>query len=159
MPPRPVNGWMFGSTALMVPLSTLSATRDVAIDIEGSPVPGRILEHDVLVVIDGQRGRLRPAHDRAPAKLGAGRVAGKHLLTARRLRRAHERSRGLNLPGRQAFPAVRPFRHASDLRIEMAARRIADEAVLDAIQRVARVEHGAVDHRVLFARDERRRLA
>ena len=111
-----------------------------------------------LYVIDGQGRRLRPAHDRAPAQFGARRDSPgtpphrRDVFAGRMIVRAVS-----TCARRQAFAAV-VFLAREHLWIEMTSRRIADEAVLDAVERVAGVEHGAVDHRVLLARDERRRI-
>ena len=43
--------------------------------------------------------------------------------------------------------------HSMDLRIEFAGARIFEHAVLGAIERVARVEHGFVNRRILLGRD------
>ena len=64
-----------------------------------------------------------------------------HLAGLGVLERRSQRLRRFDLARRQAVRSVRAL--ARELRVvEMALQRILDDAVLDAVERVARVEHG-----------------
>ena len=130
--------------------------RDVALEIERAPVPVGPAEDDVLELIDRRRVRIGPAQHARPSELGAGLEARKDLRARLSiLHRAHHHLRRRDLRGRQARRRVGAgaLQHA---RVEAASRRILDEAVLDAVDRVARLHDRRVDHREFADRDDAR---
>ena len=128
--------------------------RDVLVEVERLEVPVGILEHDELEVVgrDARAARARRPRPAHPSSLPGSRP-GKITAPVRRILSGRvDLPRGLHLRRRQARRRCR--RRALDhLRIEVAACRIVDDAVLDAVERVAGVERRLVDRRVLLRRD------
>src|SRR5207245_10004558 len=107
---------------------------DVAIVIERTEIPLRILEDDEPEVVAGDRKGLRTAGHRCPSELAARLEPGKHHLAGPRVFRAPvDLARGLDLRGRQTR---RRFLRAAlnDTGIDPTLRRVLDQAVLHAVQ-------------------------
>src|SRR5207249_10322142 len=92
------------------------------------------------------------------SKLGSWIVAARmqHRTALRIADRTGHRVRGLDLILRQAVTTVlSAARQGREL--EVAFRRILDDAVVDTVQAIALVEDGIVDDRILARWDDRRR--
>ena len=137
--------------------TTLSALRDIAVVVQRQRIPVGIPHHEVAIDVDRVSDRLR-AGRRGPSQLAAGKQRREHQLALACFSR---RCRSCARPP----PAVRSDSSASasvailalhDLRIELAAGRILEHAVLHAIEQVALRHDRIVQHRVLGRRQEAR---
>ena len=129
------------------------AARRVFVEVERLPVPVRVLEDDVAVLVVDVGRRLRPLRLDTPAQLGA-----RHQRREQLRARARVDGRRVNLLRRRDLSAGQARGSVSALaeqhgRIEPARRRVVDEPVLEAIGAVAGGERRLVDHRVLGRRN------
>ena len=136
--------------AAIAPASSVSAQRDVLVEVDRAGIPRRVGVHQVLVVRGADRRRLRAAEQEAPAELAARLEPREELLSVRERGRAVEPPRG-GRPGR----AVRQRRRvvggaAQDGGVEAALPGVVDQAVRDSVERVAGVERRLVQERVLL---------
>src|SRR5580765_5090031 len=125
---------------------------DVGVVVEGLRIPLLVLEDDVFEEVF--RVAARPRRDgHVPARLAAW-LETRIQRTRRPARRARiDLPRGFYLRSRQAVGAVARLA-LHDFRIELALRRVLEDAVLDAIERVALIEDRLVEHRVLLRRQQ-----
>ena len=128
---------------------------DVGVEVESAQVPLRILEHDEPELVEPRRaGRLGPPQARPPelaAALEPGNLALRRGIHLSRV----QHSGGVDLRRRQAGRFVCAFA-LQRAWIERAAPRIVDNPILDAVLRIARLEHGGVQQLRLGRRQARR---
>ena len=127
---------------------------EIPLEIERPPVPIRILEDDVLERFQSIHVRVRTAEHARPPELGARLEAREDQFAgATILHRAHDDLRGFQLRGGQTIRTVGAAAREHG-RVEAAARRILDKAILDTIELVAGIEHRLMNDSMLFLRDE-----
>jgi hypothetical protein len=123
-------------------------------EIERLRIPRRILQEDVLEDVVADVERFAAAGDRRPLQFAARLEAREnHVAGLGVLRASVQPADRFNLWRCKARVVVRARVALNHLRIEMAARDVLDEAVLQSIEAVARVERRAVNGRVLRGRD------
>src|SRR6185436_5888274 len=121
-------------------------------------VPLRILEDDVLEQVGADRERFGTAGGAAPVQLAPRLEPGEDRLASLRVLDARVNpARGLDLWRGQARGRVAGLALRDD-RVEAATERLADETVLQPILRVAGVERGAMNDRVLARGNHARRV-
>ena len=134
------------------------ALHDVLVEVERLPVPVRILEHDVAILVVGHGLQLGACGLRAPSELAARHERREELLLRARVHRVR-----VDLPGRRHLRRRQARRTVALLAeqhrgIEPALPRIVDQAVLQPVARVARGERRLVNDRILGGRDVARRI-
>ena len=135
------------------PVVRFVGQRHVAVEIERSPIPLGVLVHHVAEMVHRNLEGLRTSQS-GPTQLASHLQAGKDFLPrARVFRRAVDLASHFHLRRREAVGGVvvLAFEH---LRIEAAARRIFQNAIADAVKRVARLDGGFMDERILGGRDK-----
>ena len=160
-----------GSVASIIGDSLGAHPVDVLAPVEGPPVPGRIVERPQADRIDALRlvGLARVGPVGAPARMAIGRL-GHRALAARQERRVDRlagadvgragihRLHRLDLRGREALASLSPGLQASVRDVELALPRVVDDAVLHAVQRVARLDRGLVHQPQRVGRQDGRRV-
>ena len=131
----------------------LSGKLHMLCEIEGAKIPVWILEHYVLEQIVGDAKRLWSGSLAGPEQLASRFQAGRDFLARLWVfQSAVDPFRRLHLRPREATRTVGPLA-LGHVRVEVATRRIIDETILHAIERVACVEHGLMKDRILARRD------
>ena len=121
---------------------------DVAVEVEGAGVPLGVFEDDVFEA--GGGGGKRRRGEGIPRDLTAGFEAGEDLFARAGIDRASiDLARSFDLFGRETGGGVSAFA-LGDSGIEVAGEGVPDDAILDAVGRVAGFEGGLVKDGELF---------